>query len=45
MKFIIYRNIRIFLMFASLTINAVDDENIKNNYFYTTRVNVKVTSK
>ena len=35
MKFIIYRNIRIFLIFASLTINAVDDANTKSSRFYT----------
>ena len=37
MKFFIYRNTRLFLMFASLTIDVVDDANIKNNQLCTTR--------
>ena len=37
MKFIIYRNTRVLLMFASLTIDVVDDENTKDSRFCTSR--------
>ena len=37
MKFVIYRNTRIFLMLASLTIDVVDDANTENSRLCTTR--------
>ena len=44
MKFIIYRNTRVFLNFASLKIEIIDDKNTKNSSFCTTRAKYALNS-